>query len=277
MKYRLLALDLDGTLFSSDMTILPETRKTIKLLMRKEMIITLATGRPYTFAKEVANELSIEIPLITHDGALVASELSQPLSKNQFSHQITQKMIEIFMKYQIGFELQLDPYSIVNVNRTIKDEMNRNRYQMLEFKGAFYIPDQEITAYLLRNKIEAHKISLNSNDLEKMERVKGDLLTHLSEEIDITYAGFGMEILPKGISKGYGLKVLSSYLKIKPSEIIVVGDNYNDLEMFRYAGLSVAMANAPQEVKDIATFVTLSNDEEGIAHAIQSIKLEMHD
>lgn len=269
LKYKLLALDLDGTLFSSDMKILPRTRKAIMDAIRDGLIVTLATGRPYTFAKEVAKELAIETPLVTHDGALVAGELEHPLSSHQLSQTTVQKMVNILLAYPVGFELQHDPLSIVNIRRSFDDSIKNSPYRRLEYLGTRYISNADILAYLQRSNFEPHKVSVYTDSEHRLEEVKEALLTHLAEEIHIMYAGFGLEIVPKNISKGYGLKVLSTHLGVSPAEIIAIGDNYNDLEMFRFAGLGIAMANAPQEVKVKAKYVTRSNDEDGIAFAIQ--------
>ncbi|WP_028987103.1 Cof-type HAD-IIB family hydrolase [Thermicanus aegyptius] len=270
MKYTLLALDLDGTLFSSDMSILPRTKKVILDAIRDGLTVTLATGRSFTFAKEVAKELAIEAPLITHDGALVAAQLDHPLSMHKLSNSTVQKIIKILLAYPLRFELQHDPLSIVNYKRPLVDPMKSDSYKMLEYLGTRYVSNRDIVSYLQTSKLEPHKVSVSADTEQTLEEVKEALLAHLSDEIRITNAGFGVEIVPKNISKAYGLKVLSAALGISPSEIIAIGDNYNDLEMFQFAGLSIAMANAPQEVKNRAKYVTRSNDEDGIAFAIQT-------
>ncbi|TCS81820.1 hypothetical protein EDD72_11158 [Tepidibacillus fermentans] len=274
MAYKLLALDIDGTLFSSKKYILPQTKKMIRNVIKDGLLVTLATGRSYSFAKEIAKDLNIKIPIITHDGALIANCLEQPLFISKLPNEIVQKMIEMITDFQLDFELQQDPYSIINVRYPWKNFFNTKslsalKYKFVEYRSSKFISNQDMLSYIKLNRIEPQKISIVAENEKKIQFIMKELLTKFHDQIRITYSGMGFEILPKDISKAFGLKVLSSELGIDSTEIIAIGDNHNDIEMIEYAGLGVAMDNAPQKVKKLANYVTRSNDENGIAYVIQ--------
>ncbi|WP_339060426.1 Cof-type HAD-IIB family hydrolase [Tepidibacillus marianensis] len=273
MNYKLLALDIDGTLFSSEHYILPLTKKIIKNAINDGLHVTLATGRSFSFAKKIANDLSIKVPIVTHDGALIGNSIKNSLYTERLSNEVVQEIVEILLEYQLKIELQNDPQSILNFKfpwmNFIKMSPYAYKYKMVEFMISKYISSEKLLGYIQSSKVAPNKISIVGQSEKKIKLVKQVLATRFQDHIRMTSSGIGIEILPKKISKAHGLKVLSESLGILPEEIIAIGDNHNDLEMIRFAGLGVAMANAPLEVREQANFVTHSNDENGIAYVIQ--------
>lgn len=84
---------------------------------------------------------------------------------------------------------------------------------------------------------------------------------------------FMLEIMPQGVDKGWGLAQLTQYLGLKPANVIAFGDEHNDLDMFDFAGVSVAMANGQNVVKNHADYVTASNDDDGVVKALKHFKI----
>ena len=82
-----------------------------------------------------------------------------------------------------------------------------------------------------------------------------------------------LEIMPQGVDKGWGLAQLTQYLGLKPANVIAFGDEHNDLDMFDFAGVSVAMANGQNVVKNHADYVTASNDDDGVVKALKHFKI----
>lgn len=105
---------------------------------------------------------------------------------------------------------------------------------------------------------------------EKLIRLEKELQTLFHDELSIYRSEpYYLEILPPGIDKKNGIKFIADSLSIQVENIIACGDGYNDISMIGYAGLGIAMANANTEVKAAADYITLSNDEDGVAHAVK--------
>ncbi len=107
------------------------------------------------------------------------------------------------------------------------------------------------------------------DEVEKIEQYKNEIGRYLSDNVNFHPSRpYFMEFVDKYASKAIAMERLGQYYGIKQSEMIAVGDGFNDLSMIEYAGLGVAMANSPDEVKERADYITLSNEEDGVAHVI---------
>ncbi|EJL46775.1 hypothetical protein BAG01nite_35310 [Brevibacillus agri] len=116
-----------------------------------------------------------------------------------------------------------------------------------------------------------------TGEAERIAAARRELERASLEKIRVTASGErNLEILPEGVSKASGLAVLTEKLGIGPEEIVAVGDNYNDAEMLQYAGMGVAMGNAPDDVKRLARYVTDTNDQHGVAAVIRKF-FTIHD
>lgn len=273
MGYKLLALDIDGTLVTSSNSISDYTKENILLAQAQGMIITLATGRNYVQVKSIAEQLDINLPIITNDGTyIIDTSNNKVLYEKRFDNQILLKLINILNESHLDYLVACDDYTINNNFNFFKMIIKDIGIKGLDFiwkeKSNFkIISGKKIIDHLNHNKIKPFKISVygkNKTSLLAIRKIEKEL----PNQVKITTSGHDIEILPAGMSKAKGLEILSIKLAIDKSEIMAIGNDFNDLEMIQYVGLGIAMENAPSEVRKHARFVTKSNDNDGVAYAI---------
>lgn len=266
MSIKLLALDLDDTLLDSQKKISAACVNAIKQARDKGILITLATGRMYQAAVPYALELGIELPLITYQGAWVKNILSgEELFYRPLHTDIARDIMQYLKSQNIYFHSYFNDMLYVD----------RDGKECREYAGK-----TAVKAVIVENLLDTLETA------EAMEILacipEEDLLLDIEEKLRIRYADKlhinrftdkYLEIMDKEANKLSALKVIARHYKIDREEIMAIGDSYNDLEMIEWAGLGVAMSNACQECKELADFITASNEEAGVAEALQKFVL----
>ncbi len=270
MPIKLLALDLDGTLFGDDLIITPRTRKAIADAQAAGIIVTIATGRMFRSARQIADDLKLTGPLICYQGALVQDSTTEEV--------LLHKTVPIPIAREIvstctEMKLHLNVYT------------DDNLYVSEITPGArFYA---KINMDLPMNVVGDLK---NWLDLEgRHEPTKLVIITE-PDQTDSTLATFTelygsrlqvtkshprfTELTNNTSSKGRSLALLASRYNIPQAEVMAIGDGYNDMDMIQWAGWGVAMATAPQAVRDLARIVSPALSEDGTADAIERYALQ---
>jgi Cof subfamily protein (haloacid dehalogenase superfamily) len=282
MKYKLVVLDIDGTLLTSRHTI---TRKTIRIIntaRQKGLQITLATGRNFLNARRIAQKLKINLPIISNDGAYIVHPFNKAVVyEKRIPGEHVAGLMDILNKYGLHYILHHDMVNVSNRKINWRALMGYTRitsiFRRLYETGNFkIIPGNQIMEYIWNNNMIPFKVTVwaDHGPDGHLDQIIPELAEQLDGVIDISWSGYkGFEILPEGISKAKGLKILENELGFDPSEIIAIGDSFNDLGMIKYAGLGIAMGNAPKEIQNSAGFVTMSNDDNGVAYALEKFYL----
>lgn len=282
MKYRLLALDIDGTLLTSRRKITGKTIRTLEDARKKGLQITLATGRNYLNTRQIAKKLKINLPVISNDGAYIVNPLNQEaIFEKRMVKESVAKIIQTLNQYSLRYVLHHHSFSISNRRVKWTGLMGLPSREamglMLYEKGICkIIPENEILGFLDENGIVPFKITVFVDRCfaGQLNHVTDELVEKFDSVMGISGSGYkGFEIIPKGMSKAKGLEILGRELNVDKSEIIAIGDSFNDIEMIKYAGLGIAMGNAPRDIQELAGFVTKSNDENGVAYAVERFYL----
>jgi Cof subfamily protein (haloacid dehalogenase superfamily) len=267
MKYKLLALDLDDTLLNEQFKISPRNITAIRKIVAKGVMVTIATGRMFRSALPYARELKVDLPLITYHGALIKKAGNGEVLKHCPVPFDT--ALEILnLGEEKGFHLNL----YLNDRLFIKEENENTRY----YQTIASIPVEPVgnlSRFLLNEKIEPTKLTVINLDgrLEELQRMlRGKYLSQLS--ILQSRPNF-LEITHRGATKGQALNFLANREGILPEEIVAIGDSYNDIDMLQFAGLGVAVANAPQDVKNAADVITRASTEDGVAAFLEEYLL----
>ncbi len=267
MKYKLIALDLDGTLTDSNKLVLPKTAAILKRLAQKGVIITLASGRPTPGMRYVANTLELEKGgyVLSFNGAKIINwNTKEIVYQKTYDKNIGYKILDRAKDY--------DLCSICYTDEVILTQTPEDEYTVEEGR----INNMELV------KVPNLKDVLSENVDKLLLTGDGDYLASIVEEFKEPFEGelsiyrsapFFIEVMAQGIDKARSLNSLIEDLNIKQEEVIAFGDGYNDLSMIEFAGLGVAMENACDEVKQKANTITLSNDEDGIAHILEHLEL----
>lgn len=240
MKYKLLALDMDGTLLTDNHQISPITEEWIHKAMAAGVHVCLSTGRGYDEAVPFGKQLGLNTPMVTVNGSEIWKSPSELYHRKLLDYTIISKMYDISRKYDVWFWAFAveGGYNERNWNPSL---LESNQWM----KFGYNTEDDELR----------HRIMM---ELQNM----GGLEITNSSPVNI-------EINPAGINKASGLHTVCELLHIDMSEVVAVGDSLNDLAAIQAAGLGVAMGNAQIAVKENADVVTASNNDDGIALVIR--------
>lgn len=267
--YKLIALDMDGTLLREDKTISEATKKAIQQAKKKGVKVVLASGRPLEGIERYLEELDLlseDDFVVSFNGAVV----QKTKTKEIISH-ITLKGEDLKSLYELSKELGANIHAF-SKEGCITPELTK--YSILE--GTINGIDVKVVDYnTIDNNEEIIKIMM-VEEPEVLEKVISQLPKEVHEKYTVVRsAPYFLEFLNKKANKGAGVEALAQQLQIDPKDVICMGDAGNDEHMIRYAGLGVAMENAFEEIKAIADFVTKSNDEDGVAYVINKFILEV--
>lgn len=271
--YKLVAIDLDGTLLNSHKHISERNKNALTLSIEKGIKIVICSGRIFAGARIFAREISVKEPVIACNGAVIKNMATdEVLFSDTLSIEDTCKIIEICRSRGIYFHIYVDDSmytETLGFSSLFYSKMN----QELPEKDRVDIRLVEDTAEVLVDKgLKASKIVVVSENLKQLADVR-KMIEQL-ETVDVMSSNYdNFEVVNHGVNKGQALKFLSSRLGIAEEEIIAIGDNENDLTMLEFAGLGVAMGNAEAMVKEIADEITSRNDEDGVAKILEKYVL----
>ncbi|HCX65103.1 MAG TPA: hypothetical protein DHN33_07830 [Eubacteriaceae bacterium] len=278
MKYKLIILDIDGTLNNRLHAVSKQNLQAIEEARKEGVIVTLATGRSFGNMRHVVQKTKVNHPVVTNDGAFIVSpQTEEVFFEKRIPREATVGIIDLFEKNRIRYMLHLDTYSLLNRKMNYAFFIKRLKWRAffvgLNEKNSMVVkPHLDIKEQMGRKYNLPLKMSIMANELspEKIEELRKRVVDRYGEVISLSYSGSGnFEVLPFGISKGHGIDFYADYYGFSPKEIVAIGDNYNDREMLQKAGLGIAMGNAGDDLKEIADQVTKSNEKNGVAHAIR--------
>lgn len=270
LKYKLVCVDLDGTLLKDDKTITKKNIKIIKEATSKGVVVCIATGRILKFVDRVKDLLEIDTPVIASNGGILFYKENK-VEINSLSYKSILRIKEIAKNYNVQVYLNTEDsiiseeiipkdYSYNKINEEVLDKYKVNIVENYSFKRL----------YKEDNKRAIKVICINKDDLEEVKKIRKALED--TEEFEISSAeDYYCEINKKGISKGKAVEDLAKELGINIKEVICIGDGGNDIEMLKRAGLAVAMDNGIPEVKEISDYITSNNNDSGVGRAIKHL------
>lgn len=273
-SFRLVALDIDGTLVNSASRIPPENREAICQLIQQGIQVILVTGRRYETGAPIARELGLDLPVIFHNGALIRHAVTGKVEYHlPLPREVACQAIDILLN------LHLDPI----LHYPLEPEGKR------VVLGPLQQPNQPwLLAYLQRN----HSLIRRVKDLKEVldtpptHIMVGTEITQAEEVLRALKEALGdsariletrylrenlsyIDILHPDCSKKNALAFYTRKLGINPEEILAIGDNFNDLEMLEFSGKGIVMGNAPEPVLRLGFPVTDTNDRAGVAQALK--------
>lgn len=266
--YKLIALDMDGTLLTTDKKVSERTEAAIKAAEAKGVKIVLASGRPLVGLNRYLEELELikgEDYVLSFNGGLV-----QNTKTAEIVSKVSLKGSDLKYIYEISKELNINIHAFSAKEGLITPKHSQYTYHEAEINGI----DINIKDF---NEVDDEEDIIKVMMIDPQE-ILDPAIEKLPKEVYEKYSVFKsspffLEFTHKEVDKGLGLKKLGEYLGIKKEEIIACGDAGNDLSMVKYAGLGVAMDNAVAEVKEASDYITASNDEDGIAQVIEKFIL----
>lgn len=268
MEYKLVALDIDGTLLNSSHEIPRENIETINKLQKEGVEFVIVTGRPDIMAKKYAEELQIPSVILGNNGATIRNVDTNHLFFQRFIPK--EKVIELyeyFSKKDIYFRL----YGLDSIYTFNEDEFDESKNEFAVFsKNLAKNMDFKIINNISELDCDVIKFVCFTNDYEKLLNIQKELSS--IEDVEIVRGSKnGIDINAKGISKGETLLKYANKLGIDSKEIIAIGDSENDLSMLSVVGFPITLENGDQALKDIAMMITESNDNAGVSKALERI------
>lgn len=270
MVYRMLAVDIDGTLLHSNNKLDRRTKEAIEFVKNKDVYVTLVTERHFHSAKKIAKALKLNTVLITQNGAFIASSIDKPLYENRLNPELVNELVESLEEYDCHVRVSHERFSIGNRVRQ-KNELIAK--MTIGIGDPLFYPVTFVDSlgdYLLENAIAPTKVDVHFFDLEEQETALETIRKDYPQVV-ASLSGEECEIVARGASKAKGVQLLANQLGISQGEIVAIGDSYTDREMIGRAGLGVAMKNAPVEVKKAANWVTRSNDQNGVSYMVREV------
>ncbi len=272
LRYRLLAIDIDGTLVNSQNELTEATRAAVLRAQRAGIHVVLATGRRYSRVLPLVEPLQLNLPLVTASGALIKRAADHStLYRAEFKPGALEACLEIIYRagyqavvYADTFDLGFDYYCT---------SLNANRAEMVEFLER-NAGCERVCANLSNSPPPGVFALFAMAKRDEMLDLQNALCKRLPLELYVhvlrspRYTGFMCEIAPFGVSKWSGILRLAETWGIRPDEICAAGDDVNDIPMIEAAGLGVAMGNALDEVKAAADRIAPSHDADGLVQVV---------
>lgn len=276
MAVRLIALDIDGTLLNSRWEVSEANREAIAEATRRGMEVALVTGRRYDFALPVVRQVETPVTMIVSNGAMVRSNDGTTHLRHLLARDTARRVLEATRAWRDGTAVVFDrPLT----NQVMLETIDWNDAT----RGGYYRRNREFLgeARPLESCLNEDPIQVMYTGPVAPMRAAEELLRGVPFAAEFTLAvtvyedkDFAMiDVIHPRVTKGSTLAEWAGLRGIAPEEILAIGDNHNDLEMLSLAGIAVVMENGVAELKERGWHVTGSNDNDGVARAIEQFAL----
>lgn len=275
-EYKLIAIDIDGTLLKNDESISEETKKAIKRCDDNGVKVCLCTGRNVKNTVKVVKQLNNGTPFVSADGAVFYDTKNNKVIKEYLIKEDTLREITTLAdKYNLYMEFcskdnyikyvknsDLEKYCYGGVAKSVKQKLHHHFIKHVRYT-------KNMDTFIRDNKNNINQF-LIGGPKEELDKLKENLEHTNFSDVDIRYDLWEeyIFIVVKGCTKANGLNILSEYYNISVENMISIGDQMNDIDMIKSAGLGVAMGNAHKQIKECARFITKTNEEDGVAYVI---------
>ncbi len=268
MDYKLIALDIDGTLTNSNKEITPRTRYALLEAQRQGKKVILASGRHPIGLYPIARELMFEryggYIMAFNGGKIINCMTGETVVSKMFPLEYLSDIVEVLKSSNITINTY-DKNNIISDNKV-------NDYTYIErdiIKTDMVVVDDFVAAV----RFDINKILL-AGEPDEIDHYCQVLSKRYDGLLDVyKSAPYFLEIMPFGVTKGSMMPLLLQRLSVKREELMAFGDNYNDMTMIGYAGFGVAMGNGENDIKRIADYICESNDDDGVAKTLEKFVL----
>ena len=267
-KIKMIGLDLDGTLLTSDKKLLPFTRQVLTEAIERGIQVLMATGRPYTGIPEEIRKLpGIRYALTSNGARILDTQTGKALIEHLLPLESAKKALEILQKYDTLQEVYFEGQGYAEAEKLDRISRYHHNPHMWEYVRSSRKPVDSLPELIAREGRDMDKVQALFADMGELAQAWKELERY-EELVLVSSLGYNIEINAAGVDKGIGLMELGELLGFCPEEIMACGDGDNDIQMLECAGIGIAMGNAEEKVKAAADYITETNDEEGAAKAI---------
>ncbi|MFC4776847.1 Cof-type HAD-IIB family hydrolase [Paenibacillus sp. GCM10023252] len=265
MTYKLIAIDVDDTLLTDDLIVTEGTKRAMEAAIAQGVTVTLATGRMFASAQKIAKQINLNVPIITYQGSLVKTLLDGRILYERNVPTDAAKELRSFCDvHELHLQLYVDDILYVKEdNDKIRDYSRLSNIPYVVEPDFDKLIEQPLTKMLI------------IDDPAYLDELADQLRPLIGDRVHITKSkAHYLEFMHKEGTKGHALRFMAEHIGCSIDQTIALGDAWNDHEMIEAAGLGVAMGNAIQALKDVADYVTASNNDEGVRLVIEKFVLE---
>ena len=268
MAYKMIVLDMDDTLLTDEHIISEATKKALMLAQEHGVKVVLASGRPTYAMQEAAKELKLAEYgsfILSFNGAkIINCKTGEELFSSTLAPKNVHKLFDLSERENVWIHTYMEDEIITQQNNPFTEIEAQITGLPIKTVADFKETVSSPVVKVLMVKEEDH-----------LKVVEAKLQAELAEHLSVMRSKpFFLEFTELGVTKGTSLAFLIEKLGITREEVIAIGDSYNDVAMIEFAGLGVAMGNAPDDVKELANFVTDTNNNDGVAKVINTFILE---
>lgn len=286
--YKLIAIDLDGTMLNSYGIVTQNTKEVIKKVQEKGIEVIIASGRPIDSIKTIAKEIESENYFISGNGAILYDiKKDEIIYENILKKAKTLDIIKICEENSIYYNIYTEKeilakslnYNVLYYYKENLDKEEKNKTHIKIVEDLYKYLEERNEKIIKITICDNNKSIFNSilkklktiDDIEVLEvsHMSRKIIRQGTEEVPIEY--FYTEISAKNVDKWYAIEMLAEKLNIKKEEIVAIGDNVNDEKMIKEAGLGIAMGQSSPKITKISNYITNNNNEEGVANALKHI------
>ena len=286
--YKLVAIDLDGTMLNSYGIVTQNTKEVIKKVQEKGIEVIIASGRPIDSIKTIAKEIESENYFISGNGAILYDiKKDEIIYENILKKAKTLDIIKICEENSIYYNIYTEKeilakslnYNVLYYYKENLDKEEKNKTHIKIVEDLYKYLEERNEKIIKKTICDNNKSIFNSilkklktiDDIEVLEvsHMSRKIIRQGTEEVPIEY--FYTEISAKNVDKWYAIEMLAEKLNIKKEEIVAIGDNVNDEKMIKEAGLGIAMGQSSPKITKISNYITNNNKEEGVANALKHI------
>ena len=276
MKHRIkmIGLDLDGTLLTDKKELTDRTKAALRRAIELGITVLVASGRPWMgVPEELRNFPGMRYALTSNGARIIDTKDDGVIEEHLLSPELALKALAVCGKYDTLQEVYFDGQGYAPEDQMAYVEKYHRNPSMCEYMRKTRLPVKDIRKLVEQENRGLDKVQALFADMDERETAWKELEQEKGLEL-VGSLQYNIEINAAGVNKGTGLVNLGRMLGIRRKEIMAFGDGDNDIAMLREAGFGVAMANADEQVKAAADYITLSNEEEGVAEAIERLVLK---
>lgn len=269
---KLIALDLDGTLFNSQSQISAHNIDTIKKANEAGATVVISTGRPYSgLPFEQLKGSSIRFAITTNGSAIYEIESGKCLFEEAIDEDIILPILDFLLTKDIHMDAFIGGKGYTPVQCVAAGQKLANPPALKHYILNTRVRVDNLPLFIHENQLKVQKMTLNFYPEGDVFKDREEVRKYLESNPAVTTVSGGynnLEFTRADVNKGVGLQKMAQLLDIPVAQTMAVGDTENDLAIIRAAGVGVAMGNATAAVKSSADYITTSNDEDGVAAAI---------
>ena len=273
-KYRLLALDIDGTLLNESFGIEPTTINKLGALSARGVDVVLCSGRRYSAALEYAQQLGLPGPIVVNNGTVVKDVTSgKTIFADYFPRDQLERVLRLLKELDLPAVVLTDEYPDCDFYVDMVEDTNEYHREFVELNRDLANEVEDLASVQSDRISQVDVFHAYPTLLAAEERIQTTMNGDVGSVVvrHVKYKGSSLEIAAPDATKWKALLWVARQRGIQPEEIVAIGDDLNDIEMVRDAGYGVAVANALEEVKEVADYVTTQPRYLGVEEAIERL------